>query len=162
MFSSAMLTTSWAYGDSAMRVQHIRKWCSMFKTGQMSMLMISVNTAQVKELVCNNSGVTIWDVCWNGMVNGNCMRHCPLRTWIPPSMFMLHTEMSGGQAQKSILQDFHFTSSWYAKGHPCLLLGSCEMEMHKSGHVCVCFFSFSLCIQTVPDLHKGSVLETFT
>jgi hypothetical protein len=41
------------------------------------------------------------------------------------------------------------------------------MDMHKNWHVCVrvCFFFslfLSLYIQTVPDLRKGSVLETFT
>ena len=98
-------------------------------------------------------------VCWTGMVNRKYMRHCPLRTWIPQSMFMLHTELSGGWAQKTILRDCCFTFSW-SKGHLCLLICSCAMEMHKNGCVCACVFLFiSLFIQTVSD---GSILETFT
>jgi hypothetical protein len=36
-----------------------RKCCGVFRNGQMSVMMIAVNTAQVRELVCKNSQVTI-------------------------------------------------------------------------------------------------------
>jgi len=36
-----------------------RKCCRVFRNGQMSVMMIAVNTAQVKELVCKTPQVTI-------------------------------------------------------------------------------------------------------
>ena len=86
----------------------------------------------------NPTSHNLRSVCWIGMVFRNRMRHCPLRTCIPQSMFMLHTEMPGGQSQKLILRDCCFTFSWYAKRQLCLLIRSCKMEMHKNGCVCVC------------------------
>jgi hypothetical protein len=91
-------------------------------------------------------------VCWTGMVNRNCVQHCPLRTWIPQSMFMLHTEMSGGWHKNCYFEcavsHFHGMQRdtfafWYAPVKwRCTKMDVC---------VCVCvyvhvFFSLSLCI----------------
>lgn len=104
-------------------------------------------------------------VCWTGIVNWNCMWHCPLRTWVPQSMFMLHTEMSGGEAQKSILRIAvsHFHSMqrdtfafWYVP----VKWRCTKMDVYVCLCVCVDFLFLSLYIQTVSN--NGSILETLT
>ena len=163
MFSPAKLTTNWAYGDGTMRVQHVRNVaeCSRMVRCPWWWLLWSEHSMSegtgLRKLTSHN----LRFVCWTGMVNRNCARHCPTRTWVPQSMFMLHTEMSGGRAQKLILWDYCFI---VCRGTPLsfdMFLWNGDAQKWMCVCVCMCVFLFlSLYIQTVSN--KGSILETLT
>jgi hypothetical protein len=51
------------YGNGAIRLQQVRKWCRVFKSGWTDIMMVtSVGPANKEELILENLPVTIQDL----------------------------------------------------------------------------------------------------
>jgi hypothetical protein len=155
MFSPAKLTTYWANGDDTMRVQHVRKWSNDHDDDdcceETGLTKLNKSQFEICLLDWNGCSVLYATLSVNNLDTAKYV-HSAYRDvwWTSTKIHTLRLPFLIFTVRKGIHLPFvRFLWTRGAQSWMCVC-------------VCVCDFLFlSLYIQTVSDLHKGYILETF-